>query len=84
MENTRTQTSEYFAIYEAPHNKYFKGHYDDGCLIGVCFVDEVVKSTFFDSIRKANDTIEGLTDCDPMLVLSVVKVETTSKISFVN
>lgn len=84
MNNIRTQTSEHFAIYEASHNRYFKGEYDDGCLIDVYFVTEVVKATHFNSIHRANNTIDELVSRDPMLVLSVVKVETISKISFIN
>lgn len=84
MENNQTQTSEYFAIYEAPHDRYFKGEYDDGCLIDVYFVSEAVKATHFNSIHRANGIIDELTSSDPLLSLSVVKVETVSKISFID
>lgn len=84
MDNTRTQTSEYFAICDVLHSKYFKGYYDDGCLIEVCFVNEAVKATQFNSIHRANNAIDELTNRDPMLSLSVVKVETKSKISFID
>lgn len=84
MDNTRTQTSEYFAIYEAPHDRYFKGEYDDGCLIDVYFVSEAVRATHFNSIHRANIIIDELNSRDPLLSLSVVKVETTSKISQVD
>lgn len=84
MENTRTQTSEYYGICEIHHSKYFKGYYDDGSLVEVCFVNDAVKATLFDSIHRANETIDDLTSHDPMLVLSVVKIETVSKISFID
>ncbi len=84
MDNTRTQTSEHFAICDVLHSRYFKGEYDDGCLIDGYFVTEAVRATPFDSIDRATATIVELTGRDPELVLSVVKVETVSKISFVN
>ena len=84
MDNTRTQTSEHFAICDILHSRYFKGYYDDGYLIDGYFVTEAARATPFDSINRANNTIDTLKDRDPLLSLSVVKVETTSKISFVN
>lgn len=84
MENTRTQTSEHYAICDVLHSRYFKGEYDDGSLIDFYFVTEAVRATHFNSIHRANETIDELATRDPMLVLSVVKVETVSKISFIN
>ena len=84
MENTRTQTSEHFAICDVLHSRYFKGYYDDGYLIDGYFVTEAARATPFDSIDRANNTIDTLKDRDPLLTLSVVKVETTSKISFID
>lgn len=83
MENTRTQTSEHFAICDVLHSRYFKGYYDDGYLIDGYFVTEAARATPFDSIDRANNTIDTLKDRDPLLSLSVIKVETTSKISFI-
>lgn len=84
MKNTRTQTSEHFAICDVLHSRYFKGYYDDGYLIDGYFVTEAVRATPFDSIDRANNTIDTLKDRDPLLSLSVVKVETKSKISFID
>jgi hypothetical protein len=84
MENTRTQTSEHFAICDVLHSRYFKGYYDDGYLIDGYFVTEAVRATPFDSVDRANNTIDTLKDRDPLLSLSVVKVETVSKISFID
>ena len=84
MDNTRTQTSEHFAICDILHSRYFKGYYDDGYLIDGYFVTEAARATPFDSINRANNTIDTLKDRDPLLSLSVVKVETTSKISFID
>lgn len=83
MNSTQTQTSEHYAICDVLHVKYFKGYYDDGCLIDSYFVTEAVRATPFDSIDKANETIDELKSHDPMLVLSVVKIETVSNISFI-
>lgn len=83
MNSTRIQTSEHFAICDILHSRYFKGYYDDGYLIDGYFVTEAVRATPFDSIDRANDTIETLKSRDPILVLSVVKVNTTSEISFI-
>ena len=83
MNNVQIQTSEHFAICDVLHSKYFKGYYDDGCLIDSYFVTEAVRATPFDSIDRANDTIDILKNRDPMLVLSIVKIETTSQISFI-
>lgn len=84
MDSIRKQTSEHFVICEVLHSKYFKGYYDDGCLVEVCFVNEAIKATFFDSIHRANETIDDLASHDPDLVLSVAKVETVSKISLID
>jgi hypothetical protein len=84
MENTRTQASEHFAICDVLHSRYFKGYYDDGYLIDGYFVTEAVRATPFDSVDRANNTIDTLKDRDPLLSLSVVKVETVSKISFID
>lgn len=84
MENTRTQTSEHYAICDVLHSRYFKGEYDDGCLIDFYFVTEAVRATHFNSIHRANETIDELESRDPLLSLSVVKVETVSKISFID
>lgn len=84
MDNTLTQTSEHFAICDVLHSRYFKGEYDDGCLIDFYFVTEAVRSTHFNSIHRANETIDELESRDPLLALSVVKVETFSKISFID
>lgn len=83
MENTRTQTSEHYAICDVLHSRYFKGEYDDGSLIDFYFATEAVRATPFNSIDRANATLDELKSRDPMLVLSVVKVETTSQISFI-
>lgn len=84
MDNTRTQTSEHFAICDVLNSRYFKGYYDDGYLIDGYFVTEAARATPFDSIDRANNTIDTLKDRDPLLSLSIVKVETTSKISFID
>lgn len=84
MDNTRKQTSEYFAICDVLHSRYFKGEYDDGCLIDFYFVTEAVRATHFNSIAGALVIIAELVGRDPTLVLSVVKVETVSKISFID
>lgn len=84
MENTLTQTSEHFAICDVLHSRYFKGEYDDGCLIDFYFVTEAVRATYFNSIHRANETIDELESRDPLLALSVVKVETVSKITFID
>lgn len=84
MYTTRKQTSEYYAICDVLHSRYFKGEYDDGCLIDVYFVTEAVRATHFNSTYRAKETIDELKSRDPMLVLSVVQVETTSNISFVD
>ena len=84
MDNTQTQTSEHFAVVDVPNNRYFKGEYDDGCLIGFYFVDEAVRATPFNSIDRANNAIDELTSRYSMPVLSIVKVETVSKISFID
>lgn len=84
MDSIRKQTSEYYVICEVLHSKYFKGYYDDGCLTEVCFVNEAIKATLFDSIHRANETIDDLASHDPELVLSVAKLETVSKISLID
>lgn len=84
MDNTQTQTCEHFAVVDVPNNRYFKGEYDDGCLIGFYFVDEAVRATPFNSIDRANNAIDELTSRYSMPVLSIVKVKTVSKISLIN
>ena len=63
MDNTRTQTSEHFAICDILHSRYFKGYYDDGYLIDGYFVTEAARATPFDSINRANNTIAGNKTC---------------------
>ena len=77
MNNSTVYASTKYAIYDIHQARYFKGVWDDGCLIGMYWVDNPIGCTHFDTLEKALDYTKNLKEKDHEFVLCACKLNLT-------
>ena len=77
MNNSTVYASTRYGIYDIHHAKYFKGHWDDGILIDVYWVDNPIGCTHFDTVEKALAYITDIKESNHELVLCACKLNLT-------
>ena len=69
-------------MYDLTQQKYFKGYYDDGFLLGTDWVSQATKCTQFRSSEAALNRLNSIKEDNPELVLCVVKITYTTEVTF--
>lgn len=80
MNSTQITTSTQYAIYDIHGAKYFKGVWDDGCLIGIAWVDNPIDCTHFNTLERVLDYIKEIKDNHHEFVMCACKLNLTCEI----